>query len=183
MVAREFDKFHDMLDESVRDVDGVDGFHGLDELLCDPAAAREFDLRAARLAPGFTPLEYRWGALKLRKEAKTARARAEHLSPGLFRKETSLDQLDCSQLPAESGLYLLSGSGGKPIYVGEALNLRSRLATKFGGEEQRQQWRAWSPEITLRFFPVDGTPTDLLAYLCLTLRTHKSRLNLRDLSL
>ena len=66
--------------------------------------------------------------------------------------------------------------------VGEALNLRARFAAKFGRDEQRRQWRSWSSEIEVRLFPVDGTPTDLLAYLCLTLRSHKSRLNLRDLS-
>ena len=35
--------------------------HGtLDDILCDPELARKFDEFARRLAPGFTPLQYRW---------------------------------------------------------------------------------------------------------------------------
>ena len=51
----------------------------LDEILCDPALAREFDARAGAFAPGFRPLEYRWAALKLRKQAYFARSRGSRL--------------------------------------------------------------------------------------------------------
>ena len=40
-----------------------------------------FDGIASRLAPGYRPLDYRWAALKLRKEAKYARSRAAVLTP------------------------------------------------------------------------------------------------------
>jgi site-specific DNA-methyltransferase (adenine-specific) len=39
----------------------------LDDLICDPDIAAEFDKLASELAPGFTSLEYRWAALALRK--------------------------------------------------------------------------------------------------------------------
>ena len=48
----------------------------MDEILCDPQLGASFDQTAAQLAPGPKPLEYRWAALRLRKEAKKARSRA-----------------------------------------------------------------------------------------------------------
>ena len=53
------------------------GGHSLDAILCDPDQAAQFDQLARQFAPGFTSLQYRWAALKLRKEAKFARARAD----------------------------------------------------------------------------------------------------------
>ena len=47
--------------------------HGtLDEILCDPELANRFDEIARNLAPGFSSLQYRWGALTLRKKSKAA---------------------------------------------------------------------------------------------------------------
>ena len=34
----------------------------LDNVICDPEIASEFDKLAAQIAPGFTPLQYRWSA-------------------------------------------------------------------------------------------------------------------------
>ena len=41
----------------------------LDELLASPNVAAEFDQMSAEFAPGFTPFEYRWAALSIRKRA------------------------------------------------------------------------------------------------------------------
>ena len=48
----------------------------LDKIICDPDLAAEFDRIAGQLASGFTPLEYRWVALGLRK-ARRLTANAE----------------------------------------------------------------------------------------------------------
>ena len=40
----------------------------LDEILCDPTLAARFDDIAASFAPGYTPFEYRWAALAIRRE-------------------------------------------------------------------------------------------------------------------
>ncbi len=51
--------------------------HGtLDDILCDPELADKFDEIARSLSPGFSSLQYRWGALTLRKKSKTARVRS-----------------------------------------------------------------------------------------------------------
>ena len=102
----------------------------LDEILCDPALAAEFDDIAARFAPGFTPLEYRWTALKLRKEANNARTRGAQLrfpKSKFERDRTPLAEVDPSEFPAERGVYLLSVPGKQRIYAGETLQLRERI--------------------------------------------------------
>ena len=52
----------------------------LDEILCDPIAARDFDKIAARYAPGYTAFDYRWGALWIRKRAKKFRKSASQFT-------------------------------------------------------------------------------------------------------
>ena len=43
----------------------IDGGHdSLDSILCDPFLAAQFDELAARWAPGYSPLEYRWAAIE-----------------------------------------------------------------------------------------------------------------------
>ncbi len=41
----------------------------LDDILCDPDLASEFDRIAGQMAPGYSSFEYRWAALALRKDA------------------------------------------------------------------------------------------------------------------
>lgn len=45
----------------------------LDELLCHPDTAAQFDLWAQRYRPGYRPLEYRWAALTLRRRLRNGR--------------------------------------------------------------------------------------------------------------
>jgi len=51
------------------------GLTSVDEILCDPLKGAQFDQLAAEFAPGFEPLQYRWGALVLRKLAKDIQSR------------------------------------------------------------------------------------------------------------
>lgn len=114
----------------------------LDEILCDPVVAAEFDSIAGRFAPGYSPLEYRWGALKLRKQAKLARVRAATLSPPTrFGPRTSLDEFDPASVAEEPGIYLVGKRRGGQLYVGESLNLRARLTEQFA-DGRDEVWRA-----------------------------------------
>ena len=110
--------------------------HGtLDDILCDPDLAHQFDEIARSLAPGFTSLQYRWGALTLRKKSKTARVRSE------FFTTLSLDEFESNQqlrswkneedISNSPGLYLITGLAAENQYVGSALNLQKRLSTQF----------------------------------------------------
>lgn len=79
----------------------------LDDILCDPVLAAEFDRRASELAPGYLVLQYRWAALNLRK--------SKHLRPEILAKvvppiailtfKVGHDDLRTA-VPHQQGLYL-----------------------------------------------------------------------------
>ena len=98
----------------------------LDHIICDPELAEEFDGYAARLSPGFTPLQYRWAALGLRKAGRLG---------GKADKVDSLPELEAlgtaASLQLESvadvgGLYLFSSEDDR-VFLGQTNNLRHRL--------------------------------------------------------
>ena len=98
----------------------------LDQIVCDPELASEFDGYASRLAPGFSPLQYRWVALGLR---KAGRLGAEE---GIIDKVPELDlfgrvdKLRLEKVPEVGGLYLFS-SEDERVFLGQTDNLRHRI--------------------------------------------------------
>jgi hypothetical protein len=98
----------------------------LDQILCDPVLATELAALAARLAPGFTPFEYRWAALNLRKRK---RLRPELLGKVVRAEEVvakRAEDVEPKQLPVRPGLYLFI-EPGQVLYAGECQNLRKRI--------------------------------------------------------
>lgn len=158
----------------------------LDEILCDPLLAEEFDALAAQFIPGFTPLEYRWGALKLRKEAKLARLRAAALSPPpRLGRRFPLEEFDPAAVPATSGVYVVGGMRRGVLYVGEALDLRSRLARQFD-QSQRPLWQAEAQRcrlggerLTMQVRPIVARPGEILAWQQCLIGKYAPRLNFR----
>ena len=141
----------------------------LDDILCDPELARQFDEKARALAPGFTPLQYRWGALTLRKKSSKAFVRSE-----LF-KGLSLDQFKSSEqlkswhkvknISGSPGLYVIRGHSQEMIYyVGGTLNLQRRFSMQFA-EGQLEHWRTTRGAESVSYLPKpEGTdPIDLLS--------------------
>jgi site-specific DNA-methyltransferase (adenine-specific) len=98
----------------------------LDQILCDPQRAAEFDQIAAGLAPGFSPFQYRSAALSLRKRK---RLRPELLGK-VIQAETVVvrraEEVKPEELPVRPGLYLFIGPK-EVLYVGECQSLRKRL--------------------------------------------------------
>jgi site-specific DNA-methyltransferase (adenine-specific) len=98
----------------------------LDQIMCDPDLASEFDEYARRLAPGFTPLQYRWAALGLR---KAGRLKPSSQKIGELPRLEALGaaaSLRLHDVPEESGLYLFS-SAEEPVFMSQTENLRHRL--------------------------------------------------------
>jgi site-specific DNA-methyltransferase (adenine-specific) len=99
----------------------------LDRIICCPERATEFDELAGELSPGFSPFEYRWAALGLRKRRK--------LKPELFARvvksvsvvRPKVAELIQEDLPIGQGLYVFFDRDC-PLYVGECQNLRKRLS-------------------------------------------------------
>jgi site-specific DNA-methyltransferase (adenine-specific) len=140
----------------------------LDDILCDPELAIRFDGTARRLAPGFTSLEYRWGALTLRKMSSKTRARSElfaTLSLAEFHSKQLLRSWTAEKdILSSPGLYLVTGRSRQKIYVGGTLNLRNRLSTQFADgqlDEWETRWGAKS--ISLLRKPEVTDPIELLS--------------------
>ena len=119
----------------------------LDEILCDDRIAAQFDAIAAQFAPGYTPFEYRWGAMKLRKEGMNARTRAKNYRKELkirkLSESVNLRDLDFEEVPEGPGVYGIAVAGERPkfLYAGEAPQLRSRIRRHFETDQLRSLWK------------------------------------------
>ena len=98
----------------------------LDRVLCDPELAQEFDCVAAAIAPGYSPLEYRWAALRLRKSNQLKPEMIGRAVPTKVFAPMAAAELDLTEVPNQQGIYLLANRE-KVLYIGEAKNLRMRL--------------------------------------------------------
>jgi hypothetical protein len=98
----------------------------LDDIICSPERAAEFDELARQLSPGFTSFHYRCAALSLRKQRK--------LKPEMFARvvqsklvvRKKVEELSLDELPSSQGLYIFYDCE-QALYVGECENLRKRL--------------------------------------------------------
>ena len=98
----------------------------LDQIICDPELAEEFDKYASRLAPDFSPLEYRWAAFGLRKAGRLGNKADEIAELPELEKFGRVNRIDLEKIPETSGLYLFS-SREKPIFASQTDNLHHRL--------------------------------------------------------
>ncbi len=108
----------------------------LDESLCSPQFAAEFDQIAAEFAPGFRPFEYRWAALAIRKRAMQSKSLARsRFGDWLTRRLPQAMPLPrCIDPKYECpGVYVLA-SADQRLYVGETLNLRGRIEQAMANE-------------------------------------------------
>jgi hypothetical protein len=102
----------------------------LDDILCSPHLGARFDEIAQAYSPGFTPFQYRWAAITVRKRASAARRIAKEqcrtwsqtrLPPARPICARDLGRYDCP------GVYLLHGAARVRLYVGVAHNLRQQI--------------------------------------------------------
>lgn len=156
----------------------------LDRVLSDPELAREFDNVASAIAPGFTPLEYRWAALRMR---KTNRLKPELLGravPTQVFGPTAILGLEPSQLPNQQGLYLLL-SRDKVLYVGETSDLRGRFKKHLDHSDNKQLahylWEFGTNDVFIEYHVLPrATRTDVRKGMELELiRSRGSEFNLR----
>lgn len=113
----------------------------LDKIICDPDLAVEFDRIAARLAPGFSPLDYRWVALGVRKAAGRYASKAQAVKPPAFEFLGATDAVRASRITTGQGIYLFRCEGDS-LFVGDTDNLRQRIERHFdtGGTSGLPDW-------------------------------------------
>jgi hypothetical protein len=124
-----------------RDVQRKEGREvSLDRIICDPDLASEFDRIASQLAFGFTPLEYRWLALGLRK-AHRLKPTSETVDLPRLELLGNTKTVRASRLPAEEGLYLFRCED-EAVFLGETANLRHRIERHFetAGTKGLPEW-------------------------------------------
>jgi hypothetical protein len=110
----------------------------LDRVICDPSLVQEFDRLAQELAPGFTPFDYRFAALNLRKKRRLRPEVGPHLLPAVRVESFRIAGLDINQIPRSQGIYLFYYSNGGLLYVGEARNLRDRIRKHLDHSDRRE---------------------------------------------
>lgn len=102
----------------------------LDHILCDPKLAHEFDEFALKLAPGFSPLEYRWAALGVRKAAGRYKAQAAIADLVSFKRLGVAKSVKASVIPSHAGIYVFR-TDDCSLFIGETENLRNRIERHF----------------------------------------------------
>lgn len=120
----------------------VDFGQTIERILSKKTTASQFDQLARQLAPGFSPFQYRWAALAMRKRAHSAKiAGASHEEwrktrrlPRWKNLERLRDEFDVP------GVYVLA-SDSSCLYVGETENISRRL----GSLLENEYWRELEP--------------------------------------
>jgi hypothetical protein len=113
----------------------------LDKIICDPDLAAEFDKIATRLAPGFTPLDYRWVALGVRKASGRYSSKAQTIKFPDFEFLGATSSVRTSGIPTDQGMYFFRCED-QPLFIGETDNLRQRIEKHFdsGGATGIPDW-------------------------------------------
>ena len=150
----DMDPYSDGSEAAMRLV-GIDYGMTLDEMLCSPQAASEFDQLADMFSPGYSSFEYRWAALALRKRAGTKRYRTlasdqheywnQQRTPQRLAIEKFLSaKYDCS------GVYVVL-SEESVLYVGETQSIRDRVEKLL----ETEAWMNFAPT-AVRAWPLES---------------------------
>jgi DNA modification methylase len=134
----------------------------IEEILADPKLAARFDRIAKEFSPGFTSLDYRWGALRLRKTLKKTRTKAATLNaPRRFWLGERFAGFRRQEIPKSAGVYLIYRDN-ECVYVGSATDLRQRLSEVTAKPSER--WDGKRRQLSFRYFITPPDERDLLAW-------------------
>ncbi|MBI85983.1 MAG: site-specific DNA-methyltransferase [Planctomycetaceae bacterium] len=100
-----------------------------DEILCGPQTAVQFDHLAKEFATGYTPFQYRWAALSIRKRAQKSKLLAvKHFGEWLDQELPRSLPLarSVSTKHEQPGVYIVLNHN-QPLYVGETTNVKNRV--------------------------------------------------------
>jgi site-specific DNA-methyltransferase (adenine-specific) len=112
----------------------------LDRIICDPDLAAQFDAIAQKLAPGYSPLDYRWVAFGVRKASGRYAGKADAVDLPSFDFKSTQD-IRASQIPMEQGVYWFRCEDDS-LFIGDTDNLRNRVERHFdsGGGSGFPDW-------------------------------------------
>lgn len=155
------DQYGFAVEMTVRFMERRDGV-SLDDIVCDPRLATEFDALAGAISPGFSSLEYRWAALNLRKASRLSPEILARVAPPVRILSFPVSSLDLNQIPLEQGLYLFF-TASSCLYVGEAENLFNRLKRHLDHSDNKGlaqwMWEAGNERLFLEVQVLEGRTT------------------------
>jgi len=160
------------------------GSASLDDIFADPTAAREFDRLASGLAPGFTPIEYRWAALKLRKEAYVIRHRASrYITPPPALSTWQPLRLDALPAAKQAALYAITDrADGELAFIGATLDLARRIRGHLDSTPDDTHMLVSGRGAIWSYLPAATSITDLLAVRAALTAAKLPRLQVADLA-
>lgn len=154
----------------------------LDDILCSPEFAAEFDRLATEFGPAdqeVSSLDYRRTALSIRKRSKDARTEAEAAEKfsRWFHKRRKLDPVALDDIDTESfekpGVFVLR-SGDVGLYAGETENVRRRIEQI----KENANWAELAPDSIL-YVPHDEPLASKYALKSALVRRESPLLNCR----
>ena len=160
----------------------------LNEIFCDPRIAVQFDKIASSFAPGYEPLEYRWAALKLRKEGSAAKKRAKSqtakkLGVSSFDKKgikevkgQLLSKIKFGKVSKGPGVFLIQELDGSSLYAGETDRLSATLTEMFK-PDSRSAWLDRCEDLQIFLLPLETVTDFRLARQSWLLKWHKPEWN------
>jgi hypothetical protein len=123
---RDYDEYQFAAEIAIRILQRTKGVT-LDQVLCDPAIAAEFDNIATQLAPGQPVLKLRCAALNLRKTHRLGPSKSEKKIPDLDLVTAGpLQTLTSREIPNFPATYVLYDQT-RPVFAGETENLQRRI--------------------------------------------------------
>ena len=108
----------------------------LDEIICDPELAEQFDEIAKTIVSGGKSLEYRWAALNLRKQRRLQPEILARVAPPREVIRLKVTGLSLERVPKFPGIYIFY-SNEAILYVGESDNLQNRIRKHIDHSDNR----------------------------------------------
>ncbi|MEZ6129532.1 MAG: site-specific DNA-methyltransferase [Planctomycetaceae bacterium] len=156
----------------------------LDEILCDPHLAMTFDGIAHEFAPGFSSLQYRWGALRIRKDAKWSRTEGlqlDEVAPKRMGPRVPVDDIASGRIPHSPGIYRVADQRDV-LFIGGAFDVCERLS-QILESNRRTLWSAKPDTLFVQSFQTSQNVRDLMGWTsCFLKRNDKlPKFNIPDL--
>jgi len=134
----------------------------LEDLLCDPQLALQFDQLASRYATGYRAIEYRWAAISLRD--KRATIPLDSSPDDSFNPVTHGIKINVGgsgitafdNIPSSSGCYAIVGDDDVIIFMDEVDDLRIRFSRQFGDPAVLDEWLTIFGPFTFRYVVVEA---------------------------
>jgi len=128
---RDYDEYQFASEIAIRVLQRTQGAT-LDQVLCDPSLALEFDKIAKQLAPGQPALKLRCAALNLRKTHRLGSSKLANVPEFDLVEAGPLQVISLSELPQFPAGYVIYDLN-RPIYASETEDLRKRMELHLKG--------------------------------------------------